>query len=66
MSISPKPNKINAFMWYYEDKGSIEIYIDAQFLQGHVACHPANGIHFRIRKSSLERSIARMNRKKRP
>jgi hypothetical protein len=60
MAVSNKPQTVNSSVWYYENKGSIEIIIDAVFLAGHVKSKPHQCLTFKIRKSTLKRSLKRM------
>lgn len=59
MGVSLNPQNINSMLWYYENKGSIELVIDLPELCKRDLQSRAWSV--RIPKSKLEKSLARMN-----
>ena len=53
------PQKVNSEIWYYENRGNIEIFVDTKALRGHLANSPSP-LRFKIPKHRLQRSLKRM------
>ena len=57
---SLSPQRVSAEIWYYENRGGIEVYISAKRIR-EVAEH--NVLCFKIPKHKLEASLSRMRRR---
>jgi hypothetical protein len=57
------PQNIIDTVWYYENPGSIQFYIDPQLMRA--SLNEGHGISFRIMKRKLKQSLKRMDSDKR-